>query len=437
VDADELYEALDWLVGRQDKIETALARRHLSDGSLVLYDVTSAYFEGRKCPLAKRGHNRDKKKGKLQIVIGMLCNSEGCPVSVQVFEGNTGDPKTLAPQIRKLKDRFGLKRITLVGDRGMLTDARLREDIRPEDGLDWITALRGPAIRELVTSGSLQPSLFDLKDMAEIQSPDFPGERLIVCKNPLLAEERGRKRKDLLEATEKELSRIAVAAARPKRPLRGQDKIALRVGKVLNRFKVAKYFEIKITDTSFGFCRDKERIIQDAAVDGFYVIRTSRSAEEFSARETVETYKGLAQVERIFRSLKSVDLKVRPIFHRLEKRVRAHVFLCMLAYYVEWHMRRALAPMLFDDEHKEEAQAQRASAVAKARRSPQAQMKAQRGLSEDGAPVHSFKTLLEDLGTLCRNTIRLKTTEATFTEFTTPTPLQDKAFKLLAVSHIV
>lgn len=437
VDADELYEALDWLVGRQEKIETTLARRHLSDGSLVLYDVTSAYFEGRKCPLAKRGHNRDKKKGKLQIVIGMLCNSEGCPVSVQVFEGNTGDPKTLAPQIRKLKERFGLKRITLVGDRGMLTEARLREDIHPEDGLDWITALRGPAIRELVKSGSLQLSLFDQTDMAEIVSPDFPEERLIVCKNPLLAEERARKRKDLLEATEKELSRIAVATTRPKRPLRGQDKIALRVGKVLNRFKVAKYFEIEVTAKSFGFCRDKGRIAQDAALDGFYVIRTSRSAEELSARETVETYKGLSRVERIFRSLKSVDLKVRPIFHRLEKRVRAHVFLCMLAYYVEWHMRRALAPMLFDDDHKEEAQAQRTSVVAKARRSLQAQTKAQRGLTEDGTPVHSFKTLLEDLGTLCRNTIRLKSTDATFTEFTTPTPIQDKAFKLLAVSHIM
>jgi transposase len=437
VDADELYEALDWLVGRQAKIETTLAQRHFSDGSLVLYDVTSAYFEGRSCPLAKRGHNRDKKKGKLQIVIGMLCNAEGCPVSVQVFEGNTGDPKTLAPQIRKIKDRFGLKRITLVGDRGMLTEARLREDVRPEDGLDWITALRGPAIRELVTSGALQLSLFDEKDIAEIASPDFPGERLIVCKNPLLAEERGRKRKDLLEATEKELTRIAIATTRPHRPLRGQDQIALRVGRVLNRFKVAKYFEIKITDTSFGFCRDKDRINQDAVLDGFYVIRTSRSAEDLSARETVEQYKGLSQVERAFRSLKSVDLKVRPIFHRLEKRVRAHVFLCMLAYYVEWHMRKALAPMLFDDEHKDEAQAQRGSVVAKARRSKQAQTKAQRGLTEDGSPVHSFKTLLGDLGTLCRNTIRLKSTDAVFTEFTTPTPIQDKAFKLLGVSHIM
>jgi len=437
VDADELYEALDWLVGRQDRIETTLAQRHFSDGSLVLYDVTSAYFEGRTCPLAKRGHNRDKKKGKLQIVIGMLCNAEGCPVSVQVFEGNTGDPKTLAPQIRKIKERFGLKRITLVGDRGMLTEARLREDIRPEDGLDWITALRGPAIRGLVTSGALQLSLFDEKDMAEIESPDFPGERLIVCKNPLLAEERARKRKDLLEATEKELSRIAIATTRPQRPFRGQDKIALRVGKVLNRFKVAKYFEVKVTDTSFGFCRDKERINQDAVLDGFYVIRTSRSAEDLSARETVEQYKGLSQVERAFRSLKSVDLKVRPIFHRLEKRVRAHVFLCMLAYYVEWHMRKALGPMLFDDEHKEEAQAQRGSVVAKARRSKQAQAKAQRGLTEDGSPVHSFKTLLDDLGTLCRNTIRLKSTAAVFTEFTTPTPIQDKAFRLLGVSHIM
>jgi transposase len=434
VDVDELYEAMDWLVARQDRIEAQLAQRHLSDGSLVLYDVTSSYFEGRKCPLAKRGHNRDGKKGKLQIVIGMLCNGEGCPVSVQVFEGNTGDPKTLAPQIRKLRERFGLKRITLVGDRGMLTGARLREDIRPEDGLDWITALRAPAIRELVNSGSLQLTLFDERDMAEIESPDYPGERLMVCKNPFLAEERARKRKDLLEATEKELSRIAQAAGREKRPLRGKENIALRVGKVLNRFKVAKYFGQEITDESFRFWRDEARIAQDADIDGFYVIRTSVPKDRLSSEETVRTYKGLSRVERVFRSLKSVDLKVRPIRHYREKRVRAHVFLCMLAYYVEWHMRRALAPMLFDDERKDEAKALSDSVVAPARRSAHAQQKAQNGRSEDGAPIHSFQTLLEDLATLCRNTVRVKTTEATFTDFTTPTPVQEKAFTLLHIS---
>jgi transposase len=437
VDVDELYEAMDWLVARQDKIESRLAERHLSDGSLVLYDVTSSYFEGRKCPLAKRGHNRDGKKGKLQIVVGMLCNAEGCPVSVQVFEGNTGDPKTLAPQIRKLRERFGLKRITLVGDRGLLTEARLREDIRPEDGLDWITALRAPAIRELVNSGSLQLSIFDQKDMAEIVSPDFPGERLMVCKNPLLAEERARKRKALLEATEKELSRIVEATTRPNRPLQGKDKIALRVGRVLNRFKVAKYFGLEITDESFAFSRDEARIAQDANIDGFYVIRTSVPKETLSSEQAVRTYKGLSTVERVFRSLKSVDLKVRPIRHHLEKRVRAHVFLCMLAYYVEWHMRRALAPMLFDDEHKDEAKALNDSVVAPARRSPHADQKAHQRRTEDGIPVHSFQTLLEDLGTLCRNTVRVKTTDAIFTDFTIPTPLQDKAFMLLGISHVM
>lgn len=437
VDVDELYQAMDWLVKRQDKIEGHLAERHLSDGSLVLYDVTSSYFEGRKCPLAKRGHNRDGKKGKLQIVIGMLCNDQGCPVSVQVFEGNTGDPKTLAPQIRKLRERFGLKRITLVGDRGMLTEARLREDIRPEDGLDWITALRAPAIRELVNSGSLQLSIFDQKDMAEIVSPDFPGERLMVCKNPLLAEERARKRKELLKATEKELSLIGGATTRSNRPLRGKDKIALRVGKVLNRFKVAKYFGMEITDESFVFWRDEARIAQDADLDGFYVIRTSVPKERLSSEETVRTYKGLSAVERVFRSLKSVDLKVRPIRHHLVKRVRAHVFLCMLAYYVEWHMRRALAPMLFDDEHKDEAKALSDSVVAPARRSEHAEQKAQERRTEDGMPVHSFQTLLQDLATLCRNTVRIKTTDATFTDFTTPTPVQEKAFMLLQISPVL
>jgi transposase len=435
VDVDELYRVMDWLAGRQDKIEALLAERHLSDGSLVLYDVTSSYFEGRTCPLAKFGHNRDGKKGKLQIVIGLLCNAEGCPVSVTVFEGNTGDPKTLAPQIRKLRERFGLKRITLVGDRGMLTEARLREDIRPAEGMDWITALRASAVRELVNSGCLQLSLFDQTDMAEIVSPDYPGERLIVCKNPLLAAERARVRQDLLAATEKELSRIAQATARQSRPLRGEAKIALRVGKVLNRFKIAKYFAVDITDESFTFRRNEERIGQDAVTDGFYVIRTSAAQDSLSSLETVRMYKGLSQVERAFRSLKSVDLKVRPIRHHLEKRVRAHVFLCMLAYYVEWHMRRALAPILFDDDHKRQSEAPCASAVAPAQRSAQARKKAAQGRTEDGLPVHSFQTLLQDLATVTRNTIRLKTSEATFTDFAMPTPLQQKAFDLLGVSH--
>lgn len=437
IHVDELYTAMDWLGARQEKVEAALAQRHLSDGSLVLYDVTSTYFEGRRCPLAKLGHNRDGKKGKLQIVIGLLCTAEGCPVSVQVFDGNMGDPKTLAPQIRKLREQFGLKRIILVGDRGMLTEARLREDIRPEDGVEWITALRGPAIRGLVTTGAFQPSLFDQTDMAEITSPEYPGERLIVCKNPFLAAERSRKRDELLAATEKELSRIVEATGRAARPLRGTDKIALRVGKVLNRFKVAKYFTTQITDHAFSFVRNEERIAEDAAIDGFYVIRTCLSEETLTSRETVRMYKGLSAVEQAFRSLKSVDLEIRPIRHRLPKRVKAHVLLCMLAYYVEWHMRKALAPMLFDDEHKDETKAQAPSVVAPARRSEHAKAKIQKGRSDDGLPLHSFQTLLEDLATVCRNTVRLMSSEATFTDYTFPTPVQEKAFRLLGTSHMM
>jgi hypothetical protein len=435
VDVDELYHAMDWLVARQDKVEGLLAERHLSDGCLVLYDVTSVYFEGQKCPLAKFGYCRDKKKGKLQIVVGLLCNAEGCPVSVQVFEGNTGDPKTLAPQIRKLRERFGLRRITLVGDRGMLTEARLREDIRPEDGLDWITALRAPAIRDLVVSGSLQLSVFDRIDMAEILSDDYPGERLIVCKNPLLAAERAGKRKELIAATEKELERIVQATARTNRPLRGKENIALRVGKVFNRFKVAKYFETEITDQSFKFWPNNTRIDEDVAIDGFYVIRTSVTQETLSSKETVGVYKRLSNVERAFRSIKSVDLKVRPVRHHLVERVKAHVFLCMLAYYVEWHMRRSLASMLFDDECKEEFKDLADSVTAPAKRSPRGEKKVQKRRAEDGTPLHSFQTLLEDLATLSRNTVRVNTTDATFTDFTLPTPLQEKAFTLLGVTH--
>jgi transposase len=435
VDVDELYEAMDWLLKRQPRIESELARRHLSDGSLVLYDLTSVYFEGRTCPLAKLGHPRDGKKGKLQIAVGLLCNSEGCPVSVQVFEGNTGDPKTLLPQIQKLRGRFGLNRVILVGDRGMITEARLREDIRPDDGLDWITALRAPAMRHLVDSGSLQLSIFDEKDMAEITDPEYPGERLIVCRNPLLAEQRARKREDLLQATEKGLNEIVAAAMRRSRPLKGEASIALKVGKILNRFKVAKYFQTEITDTEFRYCRDKERIAQDAALDGFYVIRTSVSSDVLSAERAVMTYKGLSVVERAFRSLKSMDLKVRPIHHHLEDRVRAHVFICMLAYYVEWHMRKALAPLLFDDEQKVQAQGQRESVVAPARRSPHALSKVQHRRGEDGLPVTSFRSLLEHLATLAKNKVKLNVSCTTFDQFTEPTPLQQKAFDLLGISY--
>lgn len=434
VDVDEFYEAMDWLLKRQGKIETELARRHLSDASLVLYDLTSVYFEGKKCPLAKLGYPRDGKKGKLQITVGLLCNREGCPVSVQVFEGNTGDPKTLLPQIQKIRGRFGLNRVVLVGDRGMITEARLREDIRPHEGLDWITALRGPSIRGLVDSGSLQLSIFDEKDIAEITDPEYPGERLIVCKNPLVAERRALKRQSLLEATENGLNEIVAATIRRNRPLKGEASIARRVGKILDRFKVGKYFQTEITDTVFRYWQDKDRIAQDADLDGFYVIRTSVSRDVLSAERSVTAYKGLSVVENAFRSLKTMDLKLRPIHHRLEDRVRAHVFMCMLAYYVEWHMRKALAPILFDDEHKDEAQAQRKSVVAPARRSQHALSKVQSRRTEDDLPVTSFKSLLENLATLAKNKVKLKVSGTTFDQFTNPTPLQQKAFDLLGIS---
>lgn len=434
VKAEDLYAAMDWLAPRQARIEGELAKRHLSDGSLVLYDVTSIYFEGRACPLAKLGHNRDGKKGKLQIVVGLLCNGEGCPVSAEVFEGNTGDPKTLLPQIAKLKSRFGLTRVVLVGDRGMLTEARLREDVRPEEGLDWITALRAPAIRGLVKSGSLQFSLFDERDIAQITDLQYPDERLIVCRNPLLADERARKREDLVRATEKELHKIVQATTRTRQQLKGSDKIGLRVGKVLNRFKVGKYFQTEIDDDSFRFGLNEERISDDGMLDGYYVIRTSLPQQVMSAQQTVSTYKSLSQVERVFRSLKSVDLKVRPVHHHLERRVRTHVFICMLAGYVEWHMRKALAPMLFDDDHKSEAEALRESIVAPAKRSKQCLSKVQSGRTEDHYPVHSFHSLLADLATLAKNVVSVGSSENTFVQYTAPTSVQEKALELLNVS---
>lgn len=433
VDVDELYHTMDWLIQRQSGIEDALAERHLTDGSLMLYDVTSVYFEGRTCPLAGLGHNRDGKKGKLQIVVGLLCNAQGCPVSVQVFRGNTGDPKTLLPQIEKIRSRFGMSRVVLVGDRGMITEARLREDVRPA-GLDWITALRAPSIRQLVDCGSLQLSLFDETDLAEISDPAYPGERLIVCKNPLLAEDRARTRTELIEATEKHLDTIVQATMRHARKLKGKDKIALRVGKVVNRAKVAKYFTLNITDNSFDYSRNEERISQDARLDGFYVIRTSVPEEALTAQGTVRCYKSLAKVERAFQSLKSVDLRVRPIHHRLEDRVKAHVLICMLAYYVEWHMRKALAPILFDDDDRSKAQTLRQSVVEPAKRSKGALRKASTRKTEDGIPVQSFQSLLSHLGTLTKNTVRLVSSDVAFSQYSEPTAVQRKAFELLGVS---
>ncbi len=433
VDEQELYETLDWLVGQQERIEQSLARRHLQNGTLVLYDVTSTYFEGRTCPLAKLGYNRDGKRGKLQIVIGLLCTAEGCPVAVEVFEGNVGDPSTLPDQIAKLKQRFRLDRVVLIGDRGMITEARIEETVKPA-GLNFITTLRAPAIRSLVEASSIQLSLFDQRDLAEIGSPDYPGERLIVCRNPLLADERARKRSELLAATEKDLLRIQTRVRRATKPLRGKDKIALAVGAVINHYKVAKHFVVTITDDNLTFERKAEQIAAEAARDGIYVLRTDLKPEVLDATATVRAYKGLASVERAFRCLKTIDLEVRPIHHRRAHRVRAHVLLCMLAYYVEWHMRQALKPILFDDHDKAAAEATRASIVANAERSNAADRKAATKRTHDGLPVHSFRSLLADLATVTRNTMAMEQNrDATFVLFPNLTPAQDRAFQLLGV----
>jgi hypothetical protein len=434
VDEDELYNALDWLLERQPAIEATLAKRHLTNGTLVLYDVSSSYMEGRCCPLAKRGYSRDGKKGTLQIVYGLLCAPDGCPVAIEVFEGNTADPMTLATQIDKLKQRFRLEHVVLVGDRGMVTQARITEDIKSA-GLDWISSLRAPAIRELVQGGKLQLSLFDQRDMASITAPDFPGERLVVCRNPDLAAERTRKREDLLTATERDLAPIRAAVARKRDALRGTANIALAVGKVINKHKMSKHFHLDITDTAFSFARKTTEIAAEAATDGVYVIRTSLPVEAFDDAATVRSYKSLAFVERAFRCIKTVDLHVRPVYHRLADRVRAHVFLCMLAYYLEWHMRQRLAPMLFDDTDKETAEALRASVVAQAQRSPAAVQKQTTGLTPDGLAVHSFQSLLADLATVARNTITTAITHNyPLTVVTRPTAIQHKAFTLLDLS---
>jgi hypothetical protein len=434
VDDDELYAALDWLLARQGAIETALAKRHLQNGTLVLYDVSSSYMEGRCCPLAKRGYSRDGKKGTLQIVYGLLCAPDGCPVAIEVFDGNTGDPTTLAPQIAKLKQRFGLGHVVLVGDRGMITEARITEDVKSA-GLDWITALRGPAIKDLLNSGALQLTLFDQRDMASITAPDFPGERLVVCRNADLAAERARKREALLVATEKDLVRIKMAVERKRNPLRGTAEIALAVGAVLNTYKMKKHFDLTITDDAFSFARKTTEIAAEAATDGLYVVRTSLSKQTLGDAETVRSYKSLARVERAFRCIKTVDLHVRPVYHWLEGRVRAHVLLCMLAYYLQWHMRQCLAPMLFDDTDQAEAEALRRSVVAQAQRSKAAVRKQTTGVTPDGLPVHSFRTLLADLATMARNTIITAINpNYSLTVVTRPTPIQQKAFDLLGLA---
>lgn len=431
-DADEndLYDALDWLLARQKRVEKKLARRHLDEGARVLFDVSSSSYHGHACPLAARGHNRDGEKLPA-IVYGLLADAEGRPVAVDVYPGNTGDPATVPDQIEKLRERFGLERVVLVGDRGMLTQARI-ENLQIWPNLGWISALRAPAIRKLVEAGDLQLSLFDKQNLAEIRSAIYPGERLVVCFNPLLAEDRRRTREELLAATEKKLGKIKGQVERRTRtPLKAEE-IGLKVGKALNAHKVGKHFVLDIADGHFAFRRDREKIKAEARLDGVYIIRTSETPEALSAPDAVRTYKSLGQVEQAFRCLKTVDLRVRPIHHRTEDHVRAHVFLAVLAYYVEWHMRRALAPVLFEEEDLDRVRWER-DPVAKAEASKIARRKKRDKVTQDGWPVHSFGSLLIDLSTRCRNTCRAGQGKQTlrFDQLTEPTPFQEHVLGLL------
>jgi len=430
-DVDELYQALDWLLDRQNRIEAKLAARHLTDGAVVLYDTTTSYYEGRTCPLARFGHDRDGKKLPV-ILYGLLTDQAGRPVAVEVYPGNTGDPTTVGDQVEKLRERFSLSRVVIVGDRGMLTQAQI-EKLKQYPGLGWISSLRSHAIRSLVETGQLERSLFDETNLAEIHAREFPGERLIACFNPLLAAERRRKREELLQATEKALGRLeAEVKRRTKKPL-GRAEIGVKAGRVLGRFKMGKHFTLTITEGVFVWARREESIRREADLDGIYVVRTSEPAERLSAPDAVRTYKSLAVAERAFRCLKGVDLLVRPIFLRIEDHVRAHVFLCMLAYYVEWHMREAWAPLLFEDEELLQQRQQR-DPVAPAQPSPSARRKKTTRLASDGLPLHSFKTLLAELARRCRNACRVKTDPASrFTTLTDPSPLQARALQLLGL----
>ena len=433
--ADDLYRALDWLHDGQEGIEQRLARQHLVGATLVLYDLTSTWLTGRCCELAARGHSRDGKRDDPQIVFGLICTREGCPIAVEVFKGNTADPATVAAQVIKLKERFGIEQLAWVGDRGMITSARIEQVLKPA-AMDWVSSLRAPQIAQLAAEhGPFQPSLFDERNLLELTSQHFPGERLVVCRNPLLAAERARKREQLLTATEADLTKLSAATQRARNPLRGDQQIALRVGRLIERFRMAKHFDLSITDTTLTWQRKTQAITAEAALDGLYVIRTSLSAERLDAHAAVAAYKSLAHVERAFRSIKTVDLNVRPVFHYSEHRVRAHVFLCMLAYYVEWHMRQRLKPLLFDDEYLDEASSTRASPVLKAVRSEHAKAKDLSKHADDGLPLHSFRTLLQDLGTLAYNiTFTHLNPAAKIVVTTRPTALQAKAFALLGLN---
>jgi transposase len=431
---DDLYEAMDWLLERQDKIEKKLAARHLKEGSLALYDLSSSDFEGTSCPLAKLGYNRDGKKGLLQVNYGLLADHRGCPVAMSVYEGNTSDPQTLMPEIQRLKNDFAIDSFVIVGDRGMISQKAI-DEIRTKDGIDWITALKSSAIRVLIEDKTLQPQLFDQRNLFELSHPDYPNERLVACRNPELAKLRAHKRESLLAATEKDLAQVQAMVESGR--LSGQDKIGLRVGRVINRHKVAKHFTIDMQEQSFSYRRKPDSIALEAALDGIYVVRTSVAATRMDNADCVRSYKQLADVERAFRSLKTIDLKIRPIHHRLADRVRAHIFLCMLAYYVEWHIREAWRELLFADEDQSAKKSR--DPVAPAIRSDAALHKIHRRRFEDGSPVHSFATLLNELATVVRNTCRTPNAgerSACFQVTTLPTPQQQRAFNLIETIHL-
>jgi transposase len=428
-DEDDLYAAMDWLLAHQDTIQQKLAARHLAEGGLVLYDLSSSYFEGSTCPLAKLGYSRDGRKGMLQVNYGLLTDARGCPVAVSVYEGNVGDSQTLMPEVKRLRESFGIERLVMVGDRGMICQ-RSVDEMRAADGIDWITALKSASIRTLVEQGHLQLGLFDVRNLFELESPDYPGERLVACRNPELAKLRAHKREDLLASTERNLEKIKARVAGGR--LVGRDAIGVCVGKAINQYKVGKHFVLTIDDDRFSFARDQRRIVEEAALDGIYIIRTSVSVERMDAPDCVRNYKALAQVERAFRSLKTIDLKVRPIHHRTADRVRAHILLCMLAYYIEWHMREAWRELMFADT-EQQAKATR-DPVAPAKRSAAALAKAASHTLDDGTPAHSFATLLEDLSTVVRNTCRAPDAgddAPTFQILTVPSAKQRRALELI------
>jgi transposase len=436
VKVEELYKAMDWLLGHQESIENKLAKRHLQDGALLLYDLTTVFLEGTTCELGAYGHGKEHRNNKLQIVVGLLCNREGIPISVQVFEGNASECGTLGDQVAKVRERFGLKQVVFVADRGILRSARIKEDLLPSE-LDWVTALRRPAINDLIKKGAFQPSLFEEIDLAEITDPAYPGERLMVCRNPILAEERNRRRAELLDRTEREFKVIQEAVDRAKKPLRGAGEIGKKVGAVLAHYQTGRFFDVRITDLCLSFHRKARFIQEDGALDGFYVIRTSVGPETLTAAEAVKAYKELSHVETAFRLLKTVDLEIRPIYHALSDRVRAHAFLCMLAYYLEWHMRRDLAPLLFAEEDPQARQATRTTVVAPTRATPVALAKRNKKLTVDGFPVQDFRGVLNTLATQTQQIVQPGIPKLpTFRRVTPATPYQKRAFDLLQLSAL-